>query len=912
MKTLGLWALMLVGGCGSGAVAPVQAVDAKVGAEAGVDGTTAVDSDADTAGYLPSSDEATLTSASVDKTGVGCDDAHTSVTLNRMTGQLRLSWCKTRAQTLDVTSWRFGRVDQWQPDVNYAPTTLADSPPDTLRWLTVKGIDWAAWYPTAAARGMKVETGFAAVVHTGNATEIGPDYRLEVRMLANASVAVDLHIADDKLRADTAADKAANPIVFLQISATASADEGFYGLGEMFDTPQHRGKIRVTQLEGNFDLDGSSNEAHVRVPLLVSTRGWGLFADNLRPSTFDVAATHPDRVDVTLEDSGLRFFLVSAGSPLDIPGRYTTLTGAPSVPARWAFGNLVWRNENKDQAEVLADAKMLRELDLPASGIWLDRPFDLGVNDFGFDPKKFPDPKAMVAQLHALGLRMGEWSTPYLDPGYGGKPKAKHFDEAKKNSWFVQSDVMWSTIFKWGPPIDFTIPAAAGFWSGQVKQAALAGVEGWKLDYGEDIVQGLGPVKIGWQFADGSDERTMHRGFQNLYHKPYAENLPKDEGANGGGGFVLSRCGGIGDQQYTSIIWPGDLCAGWVKHGECTPDGECHAGGLPASVAAAISLPTVGYPLYGADTGGYRHGRASKELYIRWLQHTALTGILQIGGSDEHLPWIPGPKGNKVAPGSSFDQETIDVSREFWRLHIRLFPLIYSDMTRTSKHQGVGPVRALGLMHPELSANPGLQAHEHDQWFLGDHLLVAPVLTEKTERQVWFPPGQWRDWFSKEVVDAPPGGLSKLVAAPLATLPLYQRAGSIVPLLRPSVDTLATTTAPGVDSFVGNPGVLWLRLAYQPMAQGSIQLYDGTAVGTTNLNGLGLTWLAGSEFTKGCLWQITGATRPKTVLGTGSLPWTEVATLDQAQACEGCWYHNAATQTLYVRTLAKLGPTVGW
>lgn len=904
-----LAAVAVVASCSGSAPVPVKPADVVVAVDAGVD---TKDASGDAAGFVPTGDDVTLTSLTVDKTGVGCDDATTSVSLNRVTKLLLLGWCKNRTQTIDLATWRFGRIDQWLPTVNYAPTTLTDTPPDSLRWLTIQSIDWVKWQQSGPVHGIAVESGFAAVLHTGNAKEPGPDYHVEVQMLANASVAIAMQIADAKLRADTAADKAANPVVFLQISATSTSDEGFYGLGEMFDTPQHRGKTRVTQLEGNFDLDGSSNEAHVRVPLLFSTRGWGLFVDNLRPSSFDVANTHPDRVDITVEDSAVQLFLLSAGSPLEIPGRYTALTGAPAVPARWAFGNLVWRNENKDQAEVLADAKKMRELDLPASGVWLDRPFDVGVNDFGFDPAKFADPAKMVADLHALGFRMGEWSTPYLDPGYGGKPKAKQFDKAKQNNWFVKSDVMWSTIFKWGPPLDFTIPVAAAFWRDQVKLAADAGVEGWKMDYGEDIVQGIGPVKLGWQFADGRDERTMHRGFQNLYHKAYADNLPKDEGAKGGGGFILSRSGAIGDQAHTSIVWPGDLCAGWVKHGECTADNQCHAGGLPASVAAAISLPTAGYPLFGADTGGYRHGRASKELYIRWLQHTALTGILQVGGSDEHLPWIAGPKGNKLAPGSSFDQETIDISRTFWRLHLRLFPLIYSALQRSAKHEVAGPVRALGLMHPELSGNAGLQAHEQDEWFLGDHLLVAPVITEKTEREVWFPPGQWRDWFTDELVDAPPGGLSKVVAAPLAKLPLYQRNGSIVPMLRPTVATLAPATAPGVDSFFGNPGLPWFRLTYWAGFAATTVVYDGTAAISTHLNGLNLQYVAGAEFSTGCIWQIVGADRPKLVQPTGGAALAEATSLQQLQTCASCWYHDAAAKTLYVHAVPKLGPTVNW
>jgi alpha-D-xyloside xylohydrolase len=727
---------------------------------------------------------------------------------------LTLAMDQNKRAGLRTDLLRFGRVQTWDPERNYSPTNLALDPPGDLDWLHVAS--WAHQpHPLPVdIHGFAPKEGMTVLLHTADAkSKPGPDFTLACDAVDLGRFACDLHLAAAELREQTAKDLAPQPIVYAGLGLQVDPAEGYYGLGEFFDTPQHRGKVRPLQLEADLNLDGSSNEGHVRVPLLVGTKGWGLFVESLRPGQMDVGAAKADRVEALFMAADMRFWLLAAAKPIDVPGLYTRLTGAPAVPAQWAFGTLIWRNENDDTAEVLADMQAIRDQDLAISGMWLDRPFDVAVNDFGFDPKKFPDPKAMVAQVQALGFRMGEWSTPYLDPG-PDKPKAQHHDEAAKNGFFVKTmlGMAASKLQQWGPPIDFTNPAAMVFWKGQVQKAADAGIEGWKLDYGEDIQLGLLTARIHDTFFDGSDERTMHRGYFPLYHRPYAESLPKT------GGWLLCRAGSYGGQRYASIIWPGDLCANWTHFGDCDEHG-CHAGGLPASVSAAISLPTSGYPLFGADTGGYRHGRPTKELFLRWLGHTALSGILQIGGSSNVNPWDFSKYSGNEYGVSQFDQETLDASRDLIRLHTRLFPYLYTDTVNASLHKGIGPVRALGMMHPSFAEHAGLKAHEADQYYLGDYLLVAPITQPGGKREVWLPPGPWRDWWTHEVVGLADAPTMIMVDLPVTRVPLYVRAGTVIPLLRPTIDTLAPSTVAGVDSFANQAGQLtWLVVPGQGAA----------------------------------------------------------------------------------------------
>jgi len=587
----------------------------------------------------------------------------------------------------------------------------------------------------------------------------------------------------------------------------------------------------------------------------------------------------------------LRFWLLAEAHPLDVPGRYTRLTGAPAVPVRWAFGGMLWRNEHKSFDEVLADATAIRAHDLALSGMWVDRPYDAHVTDFGFDPVKFPDAKAHIDALRAKGLRLGLWHAPYLEAG------AKLHDQAASQALFVKVPPKSDKLMKWGPPIDFTNPAAHALWKSALEAYTALGIEGYKLDYGEDIQLGLLQMRAHFTFFDGSDERTMHHGFALAYHRPYAETL-------GETGWLLNRAGAWGDQVYSSMIWPGDLCANLLHHAECDAGGKCHVGGLPAAVSAALSLATSGYPFFGSDTGGYRHTRPSKRTAMRWVSHTALSAVLQVGGGSNVNPWD-----FTEYDGSQFDAEVLDHFRAMIRLHTRLFPYLYTH-ARSAHDHGRGVIRPIGLAYPALEGHAALPLVEASEYLFGDALLVAPIVDANDTRTVLLPPGLWYDHWTHAPVGLPDVATAIEVTVPLDRVPLYARAGALVPLLRESIDTLATATEQGVDSFAGSPGRLDVWVTPGPSA--AFTLYDGTALTMTTLEGGALTLVAkaGTEFAQGVTWQIWLQSGPNASPAEDGKPLAEVPDASVFASCEGCWRFDAAQKVLLVRPKA-MGGSVG-
>jgi alpha-D-xyloside xylohydrolase len=234
-------------------------------------------------------------------------------------------------------------------------------------------------------------------------------------------------------------------------------------------------------------------------------------------------------------------------------------------------------------------------------------------------------------------------------------------------------------------------------------------------------------------------------------------------------------------------------------------------------------------------------------------------------------------------PENGRDASSVDLYRTYARLHLRLFPY---EWTLANAHAAGGrPIlRPLGLAYPEMGTHPD------DAYLFGDDLLVAPVVTRGARsRDVELPPGAWIDWW-----DGTSYAGRATIAAPLDKLPLVIREGALVPLLRPTIDTLAPASDPDVDSFANDPGPLWIRGVPGP-ARSSV-LYDGTSL---------------ARDTSGAILIRSGATFARFVVEQIATPEPSVVTHDGVAiprdgTDEGWTWEPAARGTLRVR-LARDG-----
>jgi len=658
---------------------------------------------------------------------------------------------------------------------------------------------------------------------------------------------------------------------YVEIAPDADASEGFYGLGEWPDAVDHRGKLRPMQMELDTSYEGGDNEDHVPVPLVIGTRGWGLFVESPRPGVFDVARTSDTRIATTWGTDALAFHLFT-GAPLDIFARYYDVTGYPGLPAPWALGPLIWRDETRDQAQVLDDINQIRSRHLATTGIWFDRPYATGVETFDWSAAKFPDHTAMLQALHDAGLRYAIWHAPYTADASNSDPAQTQLDYANAHGFFPPMTGV--LVNGWGKPLDFTNPDAYAWWQQNLRTYTDGdGVEGYKLDYAEDVVVGTVGHRTPWLFHDGSDERTMHRDYQLLYHRAYRETLPA------AGGLLLTRTGRWGDQVHGMIIWPGDLDASFAHAGDPVPGQSTLAvGGLPAALTKGIGLSASGFPFYASDTGGYRHSPPNKEVWLRWVEANAVWPAMEVGDSSSQMPW-------ELTADNGRDQAALDTYARYASLHLRLYPYTwtYAQQLATT---GRPIVRPMGLAF-------GLVEHPVDQYMLGDSLLVAPVVAEgQTSRKVLFPGGEWFDWWSGAQVQ---GVLT--ATADLDTLPLYVAAGAMIPMLRPTVETLSPVTSSTIDSFASDAGVLYVRVAPGPLS--TFTVYDGTLLVQAPRE---LTYKPGSVFTKGVVFEVIATGQPISVRSTISGTLIQRASLAALETAPDGWFWEPATGgTLWIK-----------
>jgi len=750
-------------------------------------------------------------------------------------GELRLSF--------PLSDFVFGVVSEIDETLNYDPYYLEPGDdfealydePDGLKWVEVKS---------------------ALLNESAGGTS---SYSLTLSDGRQASLTVS-HPADGRVRFDWLPPTEGDPAVFFRFSPVIDANEGLYGLGEVFDHLNHRGHVRAMQIE-IAELESGYNEVHVPVPFLTGSSGWGVFVESMRPGVFACAVEDATRVRITFGlreagPEGLSVHLFSADHPLDITGLYYDVTGRPGPIAEWAMGPWIWRDEVANQAAVEADLSTIRELDLATTGYWIDRPYASAVNSFDFAPNDYPDPSAMMAKAERGGFAMALWHTPYTDPD--DPDSAPLYEEALEAGYFAPTGT--TSLAKWGPPLDFTNPDAMAWWKSQLGVYKDLGFVGYKLDYGEEVLVGGVGMRLPWLFHDGTNELTMHRGYQLLYHEAYAAMLPET------GGFLLCRAGTYGDQAQGVIIWPGDIDSSLSLHGEYVTKGDksyVSVGGLHAAVVAGSSLGVSGFPFFGSDTGGYRNAPPDRETYIRWFQHTALSPIMQVGTNANDLPWSFGS--DKV-----LDEEMLGLYRDFARLHLRLHPYLWTYVAAL-QDEGRAIQRPLGLAYPELGW------HGDDIYLLGDHILVAPVTRQGVvTRDISLPEGTWVDWWTGELVE---GGSVVTRPAPLETLPVLVQAGALVPLLAPDADTLLPVEAEFESVVALTPEASGrLHVRSTPGPESSFELYDGTILRQApSTDAIAFEWVKGTRFTSGLVLEIFAFPKAPSSVSVGSWTWSAEA-----------------------------------
>jgi alpha-D-xyloside xylohydrolase len=515
--------------------------------------------------------------------------------------------------------------------------------------------------------------------------------------------------------------------------------EALYGLG------QHQAGVWNYRGES---VDISQDNTNIAVPLLLSSQGYGLYWNNDSRSRFNNRFANYMYITSEVADTIDYYFFY--GPDFDrIIAAYRELTGQAPRFAKWAYGFWQCKNRYKSQEEILGIAKKYRDLHIPVDNIvqdwfWWNRKGEHVFN------KNYPDPKGMIDQLHAENFHLMISVWPFFEPG------SAVYDEMEKRGWFVDK-------FKFAKPpyhtngmavYDATNPEARKYyWQLMDKALFNIGVDAWWLDTTEPETEGQEEnILLGHKLAAGSGNRYV-----NIY--PLMTTGVVYDGQRSASDkkrvFSLSRSAFAGDQRYGVTAWSGDINSDFFS--------------FRRQIPAGLNFALSGIPYWTTDIGGFVSADpgdpAYRELFIRWFQYGTFNPILRVHGTrktDQNELWSYGPDAQKILV--SFD-----------RLRYRMLPYIYSLAWKTTS-ESYTPMRPLVMdFRSDVRAqNIG------DEFMYGPAFLVSPVTEpDATTRHLYLPQAKWYDFWTGSTIG---GGKTIDASAPLDRLPLYIRAGSILPL----------------------------------------------------------------------------------------------------------------------------------
>ena len=553
------------------------------------------------------------------------------------------------------------------------------------------------------------------------------------------------------------------------------------GLGEggpQFD--RRSNTERMMSGSGGYNLRNFGSR--VPIPWLIGTGGWAIYIHQPYGRfdfTGDTSKFQPAPAFVPRGGSGappplppadistfalpIDLFVVASRDPAVIMAEWARLTGRAEMPPLWSLGYLQSHRTLQGRDAILEEAKTFREKDLPCDAmIYLGTGFcpagwNTNNGDFTFNQKVMPDPKAMFDQLHQ-----------------------DHFKVVLHVAYPTGIREMKGTVRDTCDPSLRAETQASCYWD-MHRPVLATGVDGWWPDEGDAL--------------DLPSRLVRNRMYWDAYRLDRPNERP----------YALHRNGAAGMSRYGSFLWSGDVSSMWLT--------------LKNQVPIGINSGLTGIPYWGTDIGGFvPTPELTGELYVRWFQFGAFCPLFRSHGRvwTLRLPWgwnQGAPTGDIAAetrftiPEAEYHNAGVEpICRRYLELRYRLMPYLYSAV-RECTQSGLPIMRALWLHYPDDPA----AVSRGDEYLWGRDILVAPVVEKgATERKLYLPRGAWYDFWTGEKHD---GGAEIARAVDLKTIPLYVRAGAIVP-----TGPVKQYTAEKVDG----P----LDISIYPGADGEFLLYE--------------------------------------------------------------------------------------
>lgn len=554
-------------------------------------------------------------------------------------------------------------------------------------------------------------------------------------------------------------------------------EDAVYGLGDKPGCLNRRGYVYV-----NWNTDNpaphvdSFKSLYKSIPffmVLGENYCYGIFADNTYKTTFDFGFESSEYYIVSHEKGFLDYYFFPGEKPSDVVKKYTGLTGTTPLFQRWIYGSHQSRWGYCSQDEILGIAEAFEKNEIPCDVIHMDIDYMDGYRVFTFDKERFPDTKALSETLADKGIKL----ISIIDPGVKKDEAYFMYREGMEMDAFahdaqgaVYENAVWpgTSVFP-----DFSREDVRKWWGEKTKILLDHGIRGIWNDMNEPA-SFRGPLPDDVKFAAGAHDE-IHNIYGHLMAKATYEGLLEQD--NGRRPFVLTRAAYAGSQKY---------CGGW------TGDNHSIWAHLTLSLEQICNLSLCGMAMCGSDIGGFGSD-VTPELLVRFYQAAVFAPFFRnhsAVGTRRQEPWL-------------FDEKTRDAVRKTVRLRYRFIPYIY-DLARECERTGEPIVRPLVYEYP----HDKMVRNICDEYLLGKFVLAAPVTAPgKFAREVYLPEGEWYDYETNEKYT---GGKYILADAPLDKVPVFIRAGAILPVAEGNIQSTEDITSentriltyPGQGTFI--------------------------------------------------------------------------------------------------------------
>jgi alpha-glucosidase len=537
------------------------------------------------------------------------------------------------------------------------------------------------------------------------------------------------------------------------VTRKVQSGEHFFGLGDKPTDLDLRGKRLEMWGKDTYAFGKDTDPIYKNIPFFIGLHhkiSYGIFFDNSFRTFFDFGLERKNVASFWGQGGEMNYYFIYGPDLMEVSETYAHMTGKPELPPLWALGyhQCKWSYYPETKVKEICDG--LRERRIPCDSIYLDIDYMDGFRCFTWNKAYFPDPKRMIKELAEQGFK----TIVIIDPGIKIDENYWVYNEALEKGFFckrMDGPLMKGKVWPGDCNFpDFTNPEVRVWWSGLFQGLIETGVRGVWNDMNEPAVFETETMPYDVRH-DYDGDPGSHRKAHNVYGMQMAratyEGVKKFAKPNRP--FVITRSGYSGVQKYSSV-WTGDNLASW-EH-------------LAIANRQCQRLSISGISFCGSDIGGFIQ-TPTGELYARWIQLGVFHMFCRTHSSGDHgeqEPW-------------SFGEEVEDIARTYIELRYKLLPYFYTTFWQhvTNGTPTLRPLTFLDQMDTETH-------FRQDEFGVGDNLLVCPIMQEEVDgRWLYLPEGNWYYFWDDEYAE---GSNEVWAEAPMNIIPIYVRAGSVIPM----------------------------------------------------------------------------------------------------------------------------------